>query len=83
MIELFNRLQRKFGTRCELVELGSRSVRVRFAGWGEFVLVFEQWSGRYQAHQRVSPTEHATTANSEWLLAVALGKTRDDAGNMH
>lgn len=79
MIELFNRLQEKFGARLRLLFWNGNSFTVQIHHWKAFTVVLGS-SGRVYCDE-YSDGSHETAA-SKWILAIAQGKTRDAEGKV-
>ena len=80
MIELFNRLLQKHGSRLTLVAIGLAGLEFKVGTYGTYR--FEQNAyGDLMAFQCIEG-DWTRTANADWLLAIAQGKTRNDEGKV-
>lgn len=81
MAKLFNRILKQFGGhRVELVTCDPGFLQFRIRHFGEFVIAADV-TGDLCADELVQ-LQHLPTKKADWILAVAQGKTRDDAGVM-
>lgn len=82
LCEAFNRINSRFGAnRVKVVYLEPRTITVQIVELGKFEFGL---GTRSVLCLEVEPSKETVrmTHNSQWLEAIANGKTRDEAGNM-
>lgn len=80
MIELLNRLIEKHGSRLRVETCNALSLRFKLGLFKEYAFYIQK--GQFKAVEVDSYGNWQETANSKWLLAVAQGETRDNAGKV-